>query len=109
MAIKANLVIDQGTTFSTDFALTDDYGNKLQLSGYTVTAQMRKWYSSINATATFTTGIDVANAVVTIGLSANQTGNITAGRYVYDVKLSDSLSSSRLVEGIVTVTPQASI
>jgi hypothetical protein len=35
------------------------------------------------------------------------TANTTAGRYVYDVKMTETSSSTvtRVVEGIVTVTP----
>jgi hypothetical protein len=104
MATKANLVIDQGSTFSTDLALKDENGDPLVLSGYNANSQMRKWYTSSNATATFTTAID--NGVITLSLSANQTNSLTAGRYVYDVEISDGSSISRVVEGIITVTPQ---
>jgi hypothetical protein len=39
-------------------------------------------------------------------MSANVTNNIAAGRYVYDCELNDGNGTiSRLVEGIVTVTP----
>ena len=106
MATKANLVIDQGTTFSTDLNLTDENGDPLQLSGYTATSQMRKWYTSTNAAATFTTSINVDTGVVTLSLTPFQTNNLTAGRYVYDVELNDGSTVSRIVEGIITVTPQ---
>jgi len=40
-------------------------------------------------------------------MSANTTANVVAGRYVYDVELVDSGNvATRLIEGIVTVTPQ---
>jgi hypothetical protein len=104
MATKANLVIDQGSTFSTDLTLKDENGDPLVLSGYNANSQMRKWYTSSNATATFTTAID--NGVITLSLSANQTNSLTAGRYVYDVEITDGSSISRVVEGIITVTPQ---
>lgn len=107
MATKANLVIDQGTTFSVELNLTDDNGDVLNLEGFTANAQMRKWYTSSNATS-FTTSVNTYYGVITLSLSANQTNILTAGRYVYDVELSDPVSNtvSRIVEGIVTVTPQ---
>ena len=49
MAIKANLIIDQGTDYSTSINLTDDDGNIVNLSGYTANGQIRKTYSSSNA------------------------------------------------------------
>ena len=42
MATKANISIDQGTTFTTEILLTDDNGDPLDLSAYTANAQIRK-------------------------------------------------------------------
>ena len=42
-----------------------------------------------------------------LSLSANVTGNLEAGRYVYDVVVHDAANTiTRVVEGIVTVNPQ---
>lgn len=106
MATKANLVIDQGSTFSADLNLTDENGEPLDLGGYTANSQIRKWYTSANPAAVFTTDIHTNNAVITLSLTADQTSNLVAGRYVYDVELNDGAEVSRIVEGIVTVTPQ---
>ena len=108
MATKANLVIDQGTTFSTDLYLTDDGGEPLLLAGYVANSQIRKWYTSSNPSATFGTSINVAAGSVTLNLTSNQTSNLVSGRYVYDVEISDGATISRIVEGIITVTPQVS-
>jgi hypothetical protein len=106
MATKANLVIDQGTTFSTDLTLTDENGDALNLNGYSANSQVRKWYTSSNAAAVFTTFINVDSSIITLSLTANQTNNLVAGRYVYDVELNNGSTTSRIVEGIITVTPQ---
>lgn len=106
MATKANLVIDQGSTFSTDLTLTDENGDALEVAGYTANSQIRKWYTSANPAATFTASINTASAVITLSLTADQTSNLVSGRYVYDVEISDGTEVSRIVEGIVTVTPQ---
>ena len=106
MATKANLVIDQGTTYTTDLNLTDENGDPLNLSGYSANSQIRKHYTSSNSVA-FSTLIDANAGVITLSLTADQTANIVGGRYVYDVELTDSGNNiSRIVEGIVTVTPQ---
>jgi len=107
MSTKANIVIDQGSTFATELNLTDENGDVLDLDGFTAHSQMRKWYTSLNATATFVTNINVASGVITLSLNATATANITAGRYVYDVELEDNVTHeiSRVVEGIITVTP----
>ncbi len=106
MAIKANLIIDQGTDYSTSISLQNDEGESANLVGYTANSQLRKTYSSSNA-HTFTASVDTASGMVMLSLSDSQTANITAGRYVYDVYLTDSNGLvSRIVEGIVTVTPR---
>jgi len=104
MSSKVNIVIEQGTTFSVAFDVEDDSGTALNLTGYTGRSQLRKHYSS-TANTPFT--VNVANGSVTLSLTANQTANVVAGRYVYDVELVDSNGVvSRLIEGIASVTPE---
>jgi hypothetical protein len=101
MAIKTNIVVDQGSTFSTVIYITDSYGDVINLDGYTGAAQMRKHYASVSKTD-FTVAITGA---IELSLSANTTANITPGRYLYDVEITKSGTVSRIVEGMVTVTP----
>jgi hypothetical protein len=107
MATKANLVIDQGATYSVSLDITDDEEQVINLTGYTGAAQIRKHYTSSNSVS-FTVGIAAADGTVQLSLTANQTSSMIAGRYVYDVELTNSSGIiSRVVEGIVTVTPQS--
>lgn len=106
MATKANLVIDQGATFSTDLSLKDENGDPLNLSGYTANSQIRKWYTSTSPAASFEASINTDSGSIILSLTSDQTSNLVAGRYVYDVEITDGSSISRIVEGIVTVTPQ---
>lgn len=104
MATKVNLVVDQGTTFTTSITFNDETGNTINFSTYTGAAQLRKHFTSSNS-VNFTVAL-TSNGVVTLGLTANQTANLVAGRYVYDLEVTDSSNLiSRLIEGIVTVTP----
>ena len=106
MATKANIVIDQGTTFSTTINLTDDDDAPINLTGYSGRSKMKKHYTSSNS-HTFTVSLGGNTGVLVLSLSANQTSNIVPGRYVYDVELIDTSNVvSRIVEGIVTVTPE---
>ena len=106
MATKANIIIDQGSTYTTDLNLTDENGDALNLSGYSANSQIRKHYTSSNS-VTFSTSVNAIAGIITLSLTANQTSNLISGRYVYDVELTDASNSvSRIVEGIVTVTPQ---
>lgn len=105
MATKVNLVVDQGADFTTTITLKEDDGSLLDLSTYGGAAQMRKHYTSTSAT-NFTVSLAGNSGVVTLTMSANTTSNLTAGRYVYDLELTDTGGVvSRIVEGIVTVTP----
>lgn len=107
MATKANLIIDQGATYQVSLDITDEEDQVIDLTGYTGAAQIRKHYTSSNSVSFSVTVVPV-DGVVQLSLSANQTSTIAAGRYVYDVELTNQSGViSRVVEGIVTVTPQA--
>lgn len=109
MAAYVELYMDQGATFNNVINITDDVTNTpVNVSGYTVTSQMRRSYYSVNATANIVCTItDASNGEVTMSLSAANTANIKAGRYLFDVKTVDGSNVvSRILEGIITVTPQ---
>lgn len=105
---KRNIVIEQGSTVTLELAPYVD-GNNLviDLSGYSVNSQLRQWYTDNAATGSFTGAINTATGIVTLSLTANQSSNIPAGRYVYDVELTSGATVLRLQEGIATVTPEA--
>lgn len=106
MATKANIIIDQGTTFSTIINLTDDNGDPIDLTGYSGDSEMRKHYTSSNSQS-FSISLGGTSGTVTLSLTASQTANLTPGRYVYDVEVTSASNVvSRIVEGIVTVTPE---
>ena len=105
MAQKLNLVIDQGTTYTTSFIVNGDNGAPLDISNYTINSQIRKTYTSSTYVAFGTAGSNAG--VITLTLSSNVTNSLAAGRYVYDVEMVTPANvTSRVIEGIVTVTPQ---
>lgn len=105
MAIKANLVIDQGSTFSATIDVTDSAGAVFNLTGYTVAAQMRKNYASSSA-VNFTASQNGLYGQITLSLLHTATATLEPGRYLYDVEITSSGGAViRVVEGIVTVTP----
>lgn len=105
MATTANLVIDQGTTFTTTINLTNDDGSEKDLTDYTVSSQIRKSYYTSTYTAFSTSKADLAGEI-TLSLTATQTSALKAGRYVYDLEITSSEETVRVIEGIVTVTPE---
>jgi uncharacterized membrane protein YfhO len=104
MASISNIVIDQGTTFSLELNLTNDDASAKDLTNYTVTSQIRKSYDAATKTDFTTAKVD-ATGQVTISLTAAETAALKSGRYVYDIEIASSSETLRVLEGIVTVTP----
>ena len=105
MASINNIVIDQGTTFTLSVTLTNDDGTPKDLTTYEVNSQIRKSYYTNTFTA-FTTNKVNLTGEITISLSAAETSSLKAGRYVYDIEIEDASETVRVIEVIVTVTPE---
>tara|TARA_Y100001937_G_scaffold38361_1_gene54559 strand:- start:299 stop:631 length:333 start_codon:yes stop_codon:yes gene_type:complete len=106
MAIINNIFIDQGTDFTMTVDVQNALGNALDLTGYTIAAQIRKTYGSSNVTAVFTTSHNGANGQVTMSLPDATTTSIDSGRYVYDLMITSGAGEkTRVIEGQATVTP----
>jgi hypothetical protein len=108
MALVQALYIDQGADFSTGITLYSDNGiTPLNLTGYAFTSQMRKSYASSTATTFACTVPNPTTGQVILTLTANQTGALKAGRYLYDIEMVDVTTyRTRPVEGVVIVSPQ---
>mgnify|MGYP003340123297 CR=1 FL=1 len=108
MASYVELFIDQGTTFNNIINLTDDTTNTpINIYGYSVSSQIRRSYYSANITANITCSLtNTSNGEITMTITAANTSNIKPGRYVFDVKTTDTSNTvSRVLEGIITVNP----
>ena len=109
MASISNLFVDQGIDFSISIALTDSTNSALNLTGSTFLAQIRKSHGSSTVKGTFTASHDGTGGNLTLSLTDVQTAAIEAGRYVYDLVITDSSGTkTRVVEGIATVNPSVS-
>lgn len=106
MAIKSNIVIDQGTDFEFTVNVADANSEIVTLSGYNGYAQLRKHYTS-SRKYDFNVAVTANTGEITLTMSANTSANITAGRYVYDcIVVSNANTVSRIIEGIVTINPR---
>lgn len=107
MATISNLVIDQGTTFSSIISLTNQDGTAMNLTSYTVKSQFRKSYQSSSATD-FTASIyDAVAGKVRLQLTPAASSAVRAGRYLYDIELTAPTGEkSRALEGLVIITPE---
>ena len=107
MAVYSNIVVDQGADYSASIDVTDSDGDNIDLSGYTAAGQIRKTYSSSTA-VDFTVAVasPASAGVLNISLSNTQTNAMKAGRYVYDVEITNSGGvKTRVLEGQVEITP----
>jgi hypothetical protein len=103
MAIKTNLIVDQGANFVYKIYLIDQEGLPFSISGYTGNAQIRKSYTS-SGFSTMNVAITGNTGLITLTMNASTTANLNFTRYVYDVELiSNTNITSRIVEGFVTV------
>lgn len=100
-----NLVINAGSDFSQTFNLeTTDTNSALDLTGYTATAQMRKYAGSstfVNFNVSISTPLTLGKIIV--NLTSAQTVNLKPGRYVYDVVITRNSIKTRVIEGMVLV------
>ena len=111
MAAIANLRVERGSTFSSDVTVKDSDGVVFDLTGYSATASLAKgydnsFYDRTSFTCTITTP---TTGVITLELTADQTNALESGRYVYDLEVTNNSTGDvqRIVEGVITVLPEA--
>ena len=107
MAVLSNLSVDQGTDFSAEVIVEDSNGDVANLTGYTGAGQIRKTYTSSTATNFGVVVTNAAAGLLTLTLSNTVTNAMKAGRYVYDVEITQTSNGekTRVVEGQVTINP----
>jgi hypothetical protein len=110
MATISNLFVDAGSTYSNTITVSASNGQPLNLTGYSVASQMRKSYGSSTVHSFTASILDAPAGKVRLQLTDEQSAAIPAGRWLYDVEISSpSGAVTRVVEGIVTVTPQITL
>jgi hypothetical protein len=104
----AELTADQGATFTATIDLANDDGTPINVANNTFLSQVRKSYYSSNVVANLSIAVsDSANGNLRLSLDSANTANVKPGRYVYDVKMTSNTGAvTRILEGIITVTPQ---
>src|SRR6056297_2197459 len=106
MAISINFTVDQGAKFSGVVTIQNENGTIYDLTGKTPYSQMRKSYytSSFHNIGAAVEG-DPTLGKIRLTLTANESGTIKAGRYVYDVEVHDDIDTDdikRVLQGIIT-------
>ena len=107
MAAYVELTIEQGANLSTTLTVADTQGDAINLTTYSAAAQLRKSYysSTSNTLSAIVTGN--SNGQITLSMTAANTALLSPGRYVYDLKITNSVDNSvtRVVEGTAVVLP----
>jgi hypothetical protein len=108
LSAKYNLVCDQATTFNFQFQIKND-STPWNLTGYTGVMTVRPFVGASTTTVVASTanGRMVLTALtgrINVTLSAATTGDITAGRYAYDLVLDSGSEVTRILEGKFIVT-----
>jgi hypothetical protein len=108
MASILNQIIDQGSTWSKQITVYQTDGTTVQnLTGYTVSSQLRKNYTSTAYTTINATNNSPTNGIIVMSLTAVQTAALKSGRYVYDLQITAADSTvTRVIEGVITFRPE---
>ena len=106
-----NPVIDQGAIWNVIVEYQDSDGDPINLTNFTASLQVRQNYNSAVADLTLTTqngGLTINGPAGTINIlaTAEQTGALGAGFYVYDLELKSGSNITRLIQGQITVAEQ---
>lgn len=103
-----NIEIEQGTDFEAQFDITQTDGSALNLTNRSIAAKMRKHHTSAGSVGFgITFGNNPSNGEITISLTDVQSGIITAGRYNYDVIVTNDVTGKKekVISGQALVNP----
>lgn len=113
MAGITNLTIEKGANFDVTITLTDAAGSPLDLTQYTASGKMRMSLISTEQVFDFQCSVPAPATAGNIRLQQSNayTSTIPVGRYLYTIEIYDLANNilKRVLEGIVFVTPSASI
>lgn len=113
-----NIVMDQGANYSRGFSPypSPESSNIIDLDGnHFANAQIRQSAFHTDSVLTFTTQITHTGGpdLVTISANSVQTSQVKAGKYLYEIVLTDATldgnPKTRIVEGLVTVSPSVEV
>ena len=113
MSAKYNLVCDQATTFDFQFQILND-NTPWDLTNYGVVMTVRPFVGASTTTVVATDlngriAVDGPNGRITVTIDAVTTGNISAGRYAYDLVVDSGSVITRILEGKFVVTGAVTI
>ena len=107
MAAYSEITIEQGANLTSTITVNDTQGDAVNLTTYSASSQLRKSYYSSSANTIAATITGNANGQITLSMTAANTANLTPGRYVFDLIITNSVDNSvtRVIEGTAVVLP----
>jgi len=107
-----NPAAQQGATWTRLITWTDANGSPINLTGYTARMMLKRGYKdsaaalSLNNAAGIVLGGSAGTIAITI--TAAQAA-LLEGAYVYDLEVVNGAVVTRLMEGVITFTPEVSV
>lgn len=101
----SNITVNSGEDFNQTFTLESaDSSSPLNLTGYSVSSQMRKHAGSTTKTDFTAEALTpLTDGRIMISLTNTQTAALKAGRYVYDIVIEKDSTKTRVLGGMVLV------
>lgn len=101
----SNITVNSGENFNQTFTLESaDSSSPLNLTGYSVSSQMRKHAGSATKTDFTAEALTpLTDGRIMISLTHTQTAVLKAGRYVYDIVIEKDSIKTRVLGGMVLV------
>lgn len=107
MALKFDVVIDQGSDYEVTFPVLDEAGDPQDLDGWAVRSQVRKLISDVELLHDFADQLSLEGSDVLLAIPAAVSTSWAWTSAVYDVELvAPNDEVTRLVEGRVIVRPE---
>lgn len=110
---KHNFFVYRGATFSEQIEWKDENGVAIDLTGFTARMHMRDTLEATTPFLTLTTengGIALGGAAGTVDLLASAVATsaiiVTSGVYDLELVAGDGVTVTRLLEGLVTISPE---
>lgn len=107
MPLTKDVYVDQGDTFSQILTITDKDGAVVNLTGWSPSCVLRKYFNS--STELPMSAIIYGNPVdgkINLSMTATQTDALDYTRYVYSVKMTSGSNVVRVVTGQLLVSPE---
>lgn len=115
---KYDFVIEQGATFSRQVTWQNENGSAVDLTGYTLRGKIKRKASDQVALIDLTlTVVTAASGIFSFSLTATQTASLPTSsgqtaekellNCVYDIEAVNGSTVYRLLEGIASISPEA--